>query len=158
MVSMMPLLPRTTTEVSQGRDVGASGIERRKTKKPPVFQSGFTLIELLVVMAIIALLLTIALPRYFGSLEKAKEVALKENLQVLRTGIDKYYADRGRYPEALEDLVEQKYFRTVPVDPVTESAATWILMPSLDTDKSGIENVKSGAQGKTRDSVPYEEL
>lgn len=128
--------------------------------KPRFFSpfSGFTLIEMLVVMAIIALLLTVALPRYFGALNKSKEVALKENLQVLRVGIDKYYADKGRYPENLEELVAGNYFRSIPVDPVTESATTWILVPSTDTEKSGIRDVKSGARGETPDGVPYEQL
>lgn len=118
----------------------------------------FTLIELLVVMAIIAMLLTIALPRYFGSVEKSKEVALKENLQVLRTGIDRYYADRGRYPDSLNDLVTYKYFRSVPIDPITESANTWTVLNSVDIDKPGIEDVKSGAQGKTIDGIAYDQL
>ena len=119
---------------------------------------GFTLIELLVVMAIIALLLTIAVPRYLGSVEKSKEVALKENLQVLRTGIDKYYADKGVYPSVLADLVAQNYFRKVPVDPVTESSSTWQVVTSLDPDKPGVADIRSGARGKTRDGVPYEQL
>ena len=140
------------TKSNQNFSVGAAG------QPVAAKQRGFTLIEMLVVMAIVALLLTVALPRYWGSLEKAKEVALKENLQVLRTGIDKYYADKGRYPETLDALVESKYFRSVPLDPVTESAATWILVPSQEADKAGVGNVKSGAQGTTRDGVPYEQL
>lgn len=119
---------------------------------------GFTLVELLVVLAIVALLLTIAVPRYFGSVEKSKEVALKENLQVLRTGIDKYYGDKGVYPASLSDLVAQKYFRTVPVDPVTESSTSWQAAASLDPDKPGIIDVHSGAKGKTRDGVPFDQL
>ena len=141
------------TKSNQNFSVGAAGAAAVAAK-----QRGFTLIEMLVVMAIVALLLTVALPRYWGSLEKAKEVALKENLQVLRTGIDKYYADKGRYPETLDALVESKYFRSVPLDPVTESAATWILVPSQETDKPGVGDVKSGAHGTTRDGVPYEQL
>lgn len=121
-------------------------------------QKGFTLIEMLVVMAVVALLLSIALPRYFGSLEKSKEVALKENLQTMRTGIDKFYADKGHYPETLEDLVTEKYFRAVPADPVTESTTTWILIPSKDADSPGVMDIKSGAQGKTRDGKLYENL
>ncbi len=121
-------------------------------------RAGFTLIELLVVLAIVALLLTIALPRYMGSVEKSKEVALKENLQVLRAGIDKYYGDKGEYPAALADLVTQHYFRSVPVDPVTESATTWQLIASPDGDKPGVADIRSGARGKTRDGVPFEQL
>ena len=117
---------------------------------------GFTLIEMLVVMAIVALLLTIALPRYFGSLERSKDVVLKENLNVMRITIDKFYADRGRYPESLDELVQAKYLRAVPVDPITESSRTWIPLPSADLDKPGVFEVRSGAQGKTKDGVAYE--
>src|SRR5436853_7633350 len=103
---------------------------------------GFTLIEMLVVMSIIALLLTIALPRYFGSLDKSKEIALQENLRVLRVSIDKFYSDKGLYPEALSSLVEAGYLRTVPVDPVSDSNATWIAIPAKDADTPGIVDVK----------------
>ncbi len=119
---------------------------------------GFTLVELLVVLAIISLLLTIAIPRYFGSVEKSKEVALKENLQVLRSGLDKYYADKGEYPAALADLVTHHYFRSVPLDPVTESATTWQLIPSPNGEIGGVADVRSGAKGKTREGIPFEQL
>jgi general secretion pathway protein G len=119
---------------------------------------GFTLIEMLVVMAIVALLLAIALPRYFGSLDKSKDVVLKENLQVLRTTLDKYYADKGRYPETLQELVDQKYLRAVPTDPVTESDRSWILVPPKDSEQTGIADVKSGAVGAAHDGKPYETL
>jgi len=117
---------------------------------------GFTLIEMLVVMAIVALLLSIALPRYFGSLEKSKDVALQENLQVLRVTLDKYYADKGHYPDALEELVEQKYLRAVPIDPITESANSWILIPSREAEIKGIADIKSGAAGQTKAGRRYE--
>ncbi len=120
------------------------------------FRRGFTLIELLVVMSIIALLLTIALPRYFGSLEKSKEVALKENLQILRVTLDKFYADKGRYPDTLEELVEKKYLRSVPVDPITELSSSWILVPMQDTDTQGIADIRSGAPGAAKDGKTYE--
>jgi general secretion pathway protein G len=119
---------------------------------------GFTLVELLVVLAIISLLLTIALPRYFGSVQRSKEVALMENLQVLRSGIDKYYADKGEYPASLGDLVSLHYFRSIPLDPVTESATTWQLLPSADPDKPGVADIRSGAPGKTRDGIAYQSL
>jgi len=72
---------------------------------------GFTLIELIVVMAIVSLLLTLALPRYFQSIDTSKETVLKENLRTVRETIDKFYGDTGRYPESLEELVERKYLR-----------------------------------------------
>lgn len=116
---------------------------------------GFTLIEIMIVMSIIALLLTIALPRYFGSIDKSKDVALKENLKVLRLSLDKFYADKGRYPQNLEEIVENRYLRSVPFDPVTESLNTWLLIPSTDVNTPGIADVKSGAQGISRDGVIY---
>ena len=119
---------------------------------------GFTLIEMLVVLAIVALLLTIALPRYFGSVEKSKDVALQENLKVLRITLDKFYSDRGRYPETLDELVEQKYLRSVPVDPVTESSSSWLLLSSEDKETKGIVDVKSGAPGKRADGSAYDSL
>jgi len=116
---------------------------------------GFTLIEMLVVMAIVALLLTIALPRYFGSLDKTRDVALEENLKVLRITLDKFYADKGRNPETLEELVEHRYLRVVPLDPITESVATWVLVQSRDVNVKGIVDVKSGAPGIGKDGRAY---
>lgn len=121
-------------------------------------RAGFTLIELLVVLAIVALLLTIALPRYFGSLERSKEAVLQENLKVLRTTIDKFHGDTGHYPESLDELVTKEYLRAVPVDPVTERADTWVTLPHRDTEIPGIFDVKSGASGTARDGTPFSEL
>jgi len=116
---------------------------------------GFTLIELLVVMSIVALLLTMAMPRYFGSMEKSKDAVLLQNLQTLRTNIDRFYGDKGRYPNDLNELVEARYLRAVPVDPVTESATTWILDPPRDPKMTGVYGVKSGAPGVGANGVPY---
>lgn len=88
--------------------------------RPLTRARGFTLIEMLVVLAIVALLLSVATPRYFGSLEKGREVALQENLRVLRVTLDKFHADKGRYPDTLDELVEARYLREVPLDPITE--------------------------------------
>jgi general secretion pathway protein G len=118
-------------------------------------RAGFTLIELLVVLAIVATLLTIAVPRYYSSLDRSKEAVLKENLYQLRDAIGKYYADKGRYPESLEALATDKYLRKVPLDPVTESAATWIAIAPEDPQKGGVFDVKSGAQGKATDGTEF---
>ena len=120
-------------------------------------RSGFTLIELLVVMAIIAVLLTLAVPRYFGSLDKSKEAVLREDLYQLRDAIGKYYGDKGRYPESLDALAAEKYLRKVPVDPLTESAATWVLVAPDDPQKGGVYDVRSGAQGKASDGSVFAE-
>ena len=116
---------------------------------------GFTLIELLVVMAIVALLLTIAVPRYFGSLAHSKDVALQENLKVLRVSLDKFAGDKGRFPDSLDELVTGKYLRAVPLDPVTGSAQTWVLVPATDGDTRGIADGGSGAPGMSREGLAY---
>jgi len=108
-------------------------------------QSGFTLIELLVVMTIIGTLLSIAVPRYFRSLEHARETVLKQDLSILRETIDKYNSDLNKYPEKLTDLVEHHYIRALPVDPFTKLADTWTTVASDDPDNTGIRDVHSGA-------------
>jgi len=120
-----------------------------------VTKKGFTLIELLVVLAVLATLLTLAVPRYFGSIDKSKEAVLKENLVQMREAISRYHADKGRYPETLETLAAERYLYKVPLDPVTDSAATWIVVPPQDPEKSGVYDVRSGAPGKGIDGREY---
>jgi len=106
-------------------------------------------------MAIIALLLAIALPRYFNHLEKSRETILKQDLAVMRDAIDKYHGDRGRYPDSLDELVSARYLRSLPVDPITERPDTWqILAPSGD-EAGAVYDVRSGAPGNARDGSPY---
>lgn len=116
---------------------------------------GFTLVELLVVLAIIALLLTIATPRYFHNLERAKETALKEDLSTIRESIDKFYGDQNTYPDSLEELVEKKYIRKVPIDPITKQFDSWLLIEAAPP-LTGVEDIKSGAQGAAEDGSLYE--
>lgn len=117
--------------------------------------SGFTLIELLVVMAVIATLLTLAVPRYFASIEKSREAVLQANLTLLRQSLDHYYGDKGRYPDALDELVASRYLRNVPTDPITESSTTWIVVPPAQPELGGVYDVKSGAEGNARDGSAY---
>jgi general secretion pathway protein G len=118
---------------------------------------GFTLIELIVVMTIIALLISIAVPRYFHSVEHAKEATLKQTLSVMRVAIDKFYGDNNRYPNSIMELVEKKYIRAVPVDPVTESSETWVTQAPNSEVSGGVFDIKSGATGKSKDGTPYAE-
>lgn len=129
----------------------------RNTARPAP-AGGFTLIELLVVLAIVALLLTLAVPRYFQSIDRSKETILAENLRMTRETIDKFYGDTGRYPESLEELVEKKYLRAVPVDPVAESTTSWVLEPPVEGAKGNVYNIRSGATGSTHDGKPFSEL
>jgi general secretion pathway protein G len=118
---------------------------------------GFTLMELMVVMAIIATLLTLALPRYFHSVDRSREAVLRQDLQIMRDAIDKFMADRGRYPLTLDELADKRYLRKVPPDPITERSDTWVLVPPLDGEtRQGVYDVRSGAPGKSLDGEAYE--
>lgn len=116
---------------------------------------GYTLIELLVAMAILAMLLSLAVPRYFGGVDKARETVLREDLYRMRDAIDKYHGDHGRYPDKLDDLVVKKYLRRIPPDPLTDSETTWSIVPPDDPRKGGVFDVHSGAPGNARDGTPY---
>jgi general secretion pathway protein G len=118
---------------------------------------GFTLIELIVVMTIISLLLTLAAPRYFRSIDKSKETVLKANLFATRDALDKFHADTGKYPQQLAELVEKHYLRTLPWDPITESSESWVLVSPIDGQEGGVYNITSGAEGAGSDGVPYAE-
>jgi len=131
------------------KPVLASNLKRR---------AGFTLIELLVVLAIIATLLTIALPRYFNSLDSSKETVLLENLRVTRDAIDRFYGDKGRYPETLDELVSSRYLRSRPVDPIAESDASWKILPPPGDLKGKVYDIKSSAAGQSRDGRAFGEL
>jgi len=120
-------------------------------------QRAFTLIELIVVMAIVALLASIAAPRYFTSLHKSKETALLQSLTTMRDAIDQYAADKGRYPESLQELAAARYIRGIPEDPLTASRETWVeLPPPTEMQASGrVWDVRSGAAGRSADGRLY---
>jgi general secretion pathway protein G len=80
---------------------------------------------------------------------------LADNLRNMRALIDQYYGDTGRYPDSLDQLVEKKYLRSLPVDPITDSESTWVIVPPEDGAKGGIYDIKSGAPGNDRSGKPY---
>jgi general secretion pathway protein G len=119
-------------------------------------RGGFTLIELLVVLTIMATLLAIVAPRYFQSVDRAKEAALKADLRLMREAIDKYKADNNRYPGSLQDLAKDRYIREVPVDPITDSA-NWVEVPPPNAAASAVYDIKSAADGVGRDGRKFSE-
>jgi general secretion pathway protein G len=110
---------------------------------------GFTLIELMVVLTVIALLLSIVVPDYVGRVKRAEESVLQENLMLVRDALDKHYADAGKYPQSLEELVAKRYLRSIPKDPFTQSAS-WTPVPPADPKKGGIFDIHSSAKGYER--------
>ncbi len=120
---------------------------------------GFTLIELIVVMAVIALLVSIAAPRYMHSIERARETTLRSSLAVMREAIDRYAADRGRYPDTLQELVDTRYLRMLPEDPMTGRRDAWVLLapPPGAMLQGQVADVRTGAAGRARDGGLYAE-
>lgn len=114
---------------------------------------GFTLIELMVVMTIVATLVMLAVPRYIHSVQRSQEAVLRHDLKVMRDAIDQFHADQGRYPTSIDELVQRKYLRRIPADPMTELDSTWV--PVSAVQEQGIQDVRSGAEGQALDGSAY---
>jgi len=123
---------------------------------------GFTLIEILIVMTIISILVSVAVPLYQKSITRARESVLRNNLFTIRSVIDEYAYDKKRAPQTLDDLVSEGYLRQIPIDPITGSNETWVVvmedaLTSVDQTEPGIFNVFSGAGGVSLDGSSYSE-
>ena len=116
---------------------------------------GFTLIEVLVVLALMSTLLMLVAPRFTRSVDHSKEVVLRENLYLIRKAIDQYFSDTGSYPNHLQELVEKKYLRRAPLDPITGRDDTWMLIPPADGEQGAVFDVRSGAPGEANDGQSY---
>jgi general secretion pathway protein G len=122
--------------------------------------AGWTLIELLIVITLVMILASLALTQYRHSITATREAALKSDLFLMRDAIDQYYADKGKYPEALQTLVSEGYLRAIPPDPFTDSADTWQTEladpePGAGSAATGIFNVKSGSDRTALDGSRY---
>ena len=130
--------------------------------RTPRSEAGFTLIELLIVIAIIGIIAGIAVAQLRTAPQRAREAVLKEDLFALRDVIDQYFADKGKYPESLDTLIEEGYLRKIPVDPMTGSEESWQTIQAEATDEEtegagGIIDVKSGADGTGLDGTRYQD-
>ena len=114
----------------------------------------------MVVMSLIVTLSTIAVIQYRHSVVYSKEAVLKEDLFRMKEAIDQYYADKNQYPGAIEDLVSSGYLRAVPVDPITNSASSWVTVPPEPDPNNpliagGVYSVKSGSEATAMDGTKY---
>ncbi len=121
---------------------------------------GFTLIELMVVMAVIALLVTIVAPRYLMQTDRAREAVLRNNLKETRDAIDKFYTDHARYPQSLKELVDARYLKMLPIDPVNGRNDRWTVTGSPNgqaatAQPSGVYDLHSSAAGKGLDGTAF---
>lgn len=122
---------------------------------------GFTLIELMIVMSIVGILASIAAPNFRWGLIKAKETVLREQLYTLNSTIDQFFADQGKYPESLQELVDKTYLPRLPKDPFT-GQPDWVTLgplPSADGAeiKGSVYRVKSNSPLRGTDGKPYNE-
>jgi len=122
--------------------------------------AGFTLVELMIVMAIIAILMMVAVPRFAAAVRMAREAVLKEDLFTIRGAIDSYTMDKQKAPQSLDDLVQEGYLKSIPEDPMTKSASTWVTdsgdaLHSIDQTDPGIDDVHSGSQESGSDGSAY---
>lgn len=135
---------------------------RPKTEaQRPKSQKGFSLLELMISMFILIILISVALPTYRYTVQHARETVLRENLHQMRKAIDQYVADKGKYPQSVDDLVEQKYLRDRPVDPVNDNSTEWEQVMGDDPNNpeggQGMTDVKSLAEGEDSDGKKYKE-
>ena len=148
--------PWTEPNTETGREM-AEMLSTHKNRK-----NGFTLIEMLIVFALIGILVGLGLPQYKYATKRARESVLKENLFQMRKLIDQYYADKGKYPYSLHALVDEKYMRAIPIDPITGSSETWVEIPEILSEEDlilavepGIADVISGSEMKSLDGTLY---
>ena len=139
---------------------GGRTVEVRTPHSAFRIQKGFSLLELMIAMFILVILLSVALPTYQRSVMHAKETVLKENLWQMRKAIDQYASDKGKYPQSLNDLVEGKYLREMPIDPIEDKTEWKEVMGEdpLNPDAGEVlKDVKSMSDGTDSSGNRYDE-
>lgn len=114
----------------------------------------------MVVISIMVILMSVAIPRYQSSILRARETVLRDDLYTLRSVIDQYTLDKQKAPQALQDLVDSGYLKTLPLDPFTNSRESWVPVTddsimSPDQSQPGIIDVHSGSDQKSSEGTAY---
>ncbi|PYT01914.1 MAG: general secretion pathway protein GspG [Acidobacteria bacterium] len=121
---------------------------------------GFSLLELMIAMFILIILLSVAFPVYQRTVQHARETVLKQNLWEMRREIDRFTSDKGKLPKSVDELVEGKYVREKPRDPITEKDE-WNEIQGEDPlspdGAQGMVDVKSMAEGEDSDGKAYKD-
>ena len=100
-----------------------------KTLKRKGNQKGFTLVELLIVMAILAILVAIAVPRFGASLANAKNQANEANIMMIKKAAELAVYNEDVFPDdgdidIMETLEEKAYIDGELTNPVTGNPYT----------------------------------
>ena len=155
MIFIQKAWERPSTGLNTKTGKSAMNVRQEKSK-------GFTLIELVIVFTLIGILVRLGIPQYKTATQRAREAVLKEDLFQMRKLINQYYTDKMKYPLSIQVLVDEGYLRTIPVDPMTRSAETWIEVPETLTEEDifsgvipGIVDVSSGSERISLDGTPY---
>jgi general secretion pathway protein G len=156
------VIGKKRSAVSGQRSIKTEITDRSKVQNPKSkIEAGFSLLELMIAMFILIILLSVALPTYQYTVQHARETVLKENLYQMRKAIDQYGADKGKLPQSIDELIEAKYLRERPVDPITEKSDTWEEVTGDDVNSAeggqGLIDVKSGAEGEDTDGKSFKE-
>lgn len=120
---------------------------------------GFTLIEMVIVIAIISILLSIAVPSYRASIQRAMDASMKQNLFSMRQVIQEFTLDKQRAPQSLDELSQSGYLKDIPVDPCTKQKDWRVdqedVLLAVDQSQPGITDVHSVCPLLSSDGTPY---
>jgi len=137
----------------------------RKAKRgtePTPAERGFTLLELMAVMAILLVLIALGAAHYEQTIVRAREAALRQDLDEINHAIQEYTADKEAAPTSLDELVQARpaYLGRIPNDPMT-GRNDWVpencdLLDSSEQLSTGICSVHSASENiSPSTNTPY---